>query len=209
MKELARAFIGLILVFVIHIPRLIYSLLLLSFAAVYNNHPTLTANPQEHLNRAKKILKRGRLSELLYAAIELRFALERMAQRDLIFAERASKRMIKEYDPLKKLANLHRIAPESAFAHEIYFINKLTGDYIKWSDYKPLDRVRVGEIKGRLGDILHPKDGLLLGIPSDPWYMETRKFLKEAAEYLEFVYKNNSLFFAYEGLDNFEMIKVE
>jgi hypothetical protein len=99
-----------------------------SYAAVFQNEPTLTASVHEHLGRARKILRRGRLSELLYAAIELRFALERMAQRELVFADMASKRMLKDYDPVKKLANLHRFAPEAAYEHEIYLVNRATGE---------------------------------------------------------------------------------
>lgn len=209
MKNFGRAIVGLVLIFVFHIPKLIYLGLLVSYAAVFNNHPTLTANSAEHLKRAKKILKRGRLSELLYAAIELRFALERMAHRDLLFAELASNRMLKEPDPSKQVANLHRLAPAAAHAHEIYLVNKETGERLKWGEYKPLDRTRVSTIQGRLGDLLHPKDGLALGVRSDPWYFSTRRFLEESTEYLSSVYKDNSPFFAYEGVDNFEMVKVD
>lgn len=208
-SKILKAGVGLFLIFIIHLPRLFYYILLVSYAAVFNNRPTLTASPVEHLRRAKKILRRGRLSGLLYAGVELRFALERMAQRELLLTEMASERTLKEYDPSKKLANLYRIAPEAAYAHDIFLLNKKTGERIKWGEYKPLDRERVTAIKGRLGDLLHPKDGLKLGIPDDPWYKETTRFLNEAVGYLSMVYKDNSPFFAYEGLENFEMVKVE
>ena len=156
MKNLAKAVVGLLLVFVVHIPKLLFLALLISYAAVFENRPTLTADPAEHLKRARKILRRGRLSELLYAAIEIRFALEQMAQRELLFAESASRRMRKEYDASKKD----------------------TGKRIKWGEYKPLDKARVAAIQGRLGDLLHPKDGLLLGVPDDPWYVEARRSCK-------------------------------
>jgi len=208
-KNIAKATVGLMLIFIVHLPRLIYQILLVSYAAVFNNRPTLTANPAEHLKRAKKILKRRRLSELLYAAVELRFALERMAQRDLLLTDLASERILKEYDPSKKLANLHRIAPESDYAHEIFLVNKKTGERLKWGEYKPLDRERVAAIKGRLGDLLHPKDGLRLGLPDDPWYIETMRFLNETAEYLSIVYKDNLPFFVYEGLENFDIVRIE
>src|SRR4030042_4956129 len=195
-KNIAKAAVGLVLIFVVHIPRLIYHVLLVSYAAVFNNHPTLTADPAEHLKRAKRFLKRGRLSELLYAALELRFALERMAQRDLLLTELASERVRKEYDPSKKLANLYRIAPAAAYAQDIVFLNKKTGERFKWAEYKPLDRARVSEIKGKLGDLLHPKDGLRLGIPDDPWYEDTVRFLNETAQYLSMVYEDNTPFFA-------------
>ena len=208
-RKIVKAAIGLVLGFIVHLPRLFYHILLLSYAAVFNNRPTLTASPKDHLRRAKKILKRGRLSELLYAGVELRFALERMAQRDLLLTELASERILKEYDPSKKLTNLYRIAPEAAYAQDIFLLNKKTGERLKWAEYRPLDRERVTSIKGRLGDLLHPKDGLKLGIPDDPWYKETTRFLNEVVEYLSMVYKDNSPFFAYEGLDNIEMVRAE
>ena len=209
MKNFAKAVIGLVLVFVVHIPRLFYLLLLVSYAAVFANRPTLTADPDEHLKRAKKILRRGKLSELLYAALELRFALERMTQRDLLFAEIASNRMLDEHDPVKKVANLRRLAPDSAFFHEIYLVNKTTGERIKWAQYKPLDKKRVTAIQGRLGDLLHPKEGLLLGSPDDSWYIETVRFLHDSLNYLSGVYTDNAPFFAHNKLDQFEMVKVE
>jgi hypothetical protein len=209
MKNFAKAVIGLVLVFVVHIPRLLYLLLLVSYAAVFANRPTLTADPAEHLKRAKRILRRSKLSELLYAALELRFALERMAQRDLLFAEMASNRMLKEHDPAKKVANLHRLAPDSAFFHEIYLVNKSTGERIKWAEYKPLDKKRVAAMQGRLGDLLHPKEGLLLRSLDDPWYVETVRFLHDSLNYLNGIYKDNAPFFVHDRLDQFEMVKVD
>jgi len=208
-RNIAKATAGIVLIFIVHLPRLIYHMLLVSYAAVFNNRPTLTANSAEHLKRAKKFLKRGRLSELLYAGVELRFAVERMAQRDLLLTKLASERILKEYDPSKKLANLLRIAPEAAYAHDIFLFNRKSGERIKWAEYKPLDRARVAEIKGRLGDLLHPKDGLKLGISDDPWYKDTTRFLNETAQYLSMVYKDNTPFFAYEGIEFFEMVRAE
>lgn len=59
-----------------------------------------------------------------------------------------------------------------------------------------------------LHPMLHPKDGLSLGIPSDPCYVDTRRFLDETLDYLGGVNKGNSPFFAYDGLDQFEMVKI-
>ena len=132
-----------------------------------------------------------------------------MAQRELIFAEAASNRMLREHDPVKKVANLQRLAPDAAFTHEIWFVNKETGQRIKWAEYKPLDKARISAIQGRLGDLLHPKEGLLLGLPNDPWYRNTKAFLEDSLEYLAKVYKDNSPFFSYEGLAQFEMIRVD
>lgn len=204
-----RIIVGLILVFLVHVPRLLFAALELSYAWVFHNRPLLTASPREHLKRAKKILRRKRLSELLYAALEIRFALERMSHLELVLAEAATKRMLKEYSPTKKISNLNRIDPESKYAHEIYFVNKETGERIKWAEYTPLDKTRVTTIQGRLGDLLHPKEGLLLGIESDPWYTETRSFLQESLEYLWRRAEKNRPFFSFRGLEQFEMVRQE
>lgn len=74
---------------------------MLSYAAIFNKQENLTADPNEHLKRAKKLLRKNKNSLLLYAALEIRFALERMIQRELIFAEKVSKRALKEYSPIK------------------------------------------------------------------------------------------------------------
>jgi len=61
----------------------------------------------------------------------------------------------------------------------------------------------------RLGDLLHPKRGLKLGIADDPWYSETRNFLNETAEYLMERYKGNTPFFTFVEIEQVEMIRVE
>jgi len=52
-----QALIGLLLVFTVHIPHLIFRALLVSYAYVFNHHENLTADPKEHLKRARKLLK--------------------------------------------------------------------------------------------------------------------------------------------------------
>ena len=209
MKNFGKALVGLLMVLFVHLPQLAYHGLLLSYAAVFNNHPTLTANPAEHLKRARQILKRGELSEILYAALELRFALERMTQIDLIFADPASNRMLAGSNPMKKIANLHRLAPEAVAPHDIVIVDKATGERVKLGEYKPLDKKRVSEIHGRLGDLLHPKDGLPLGIHDDPWYLDTRQFLLDSLDYLESVHRDRSPFFVWYGLDGIEMVRAD
>lgn len=208
-KNLIKALVGFVLLFVVHVPRLFYYALLWSFAWVFNNHPTLTANPKEHLKRARKILDSGRLDQLLYAALEIRFALERMTHNELIFADLASNRMLDESSPVKKVANMHRLAPGSAFPHDVYFINRNTGERFRWGAYKPLDKARVSQIHGRLGDLLHPKEGISLGVWTDDWYTETSRFLSEALDYLTPLATENESFFANEGLEQFELVPLE
>jgi hypothetical protein len=205
--NLLRALVGLALIFVYHIPRLLYRVLLVSYAYVFNNPHNLTANPAEHLKRAQRLLRDGRNSELLYAALELRFALERMLDHEILMSEQVSKRMLDETDPTKKLKNLRRFDPNSEYAHDIYFSNTKTGERFKWGDYKPLDSPRIRELHGRLGDLLHPKRGLRLGVKDDPWYTETRSFLQESASYLSERYEGNTPFFAFEGIDHIEMVR--
>lgn len=209
MPDALKAVIGLALVFIYHLPRRIYLVLLVSYAYVFNNSPNLTADPKEHLNRAMRLLRGRHNSDLLYAALELRFALERMVDHELLLSENATRRMLDEYDPGKKLKNIHRIDRSAAHPYEIYLINRKTGDRVRWGDYKPLDPVRVSEMKGKLGDLLHPKRGLLLGIGDDPWYSRTRSFLTDTADYLRERHAGNSPFFAFVGVDHFEMVRVD
>jgi hypothetical protein len=208
MKTL-KALTGLILIFVYHIPRLICLLLLASYAHAFNNPHNLTADPAEHIKRARRLLRGGRNSELLYAALELRFAVERMADHQLAMADAASRRMLDETDPQKKIRNLNRLESGSRFPHRIYLVSPKTGQRLKWGDYRPLDEARVGTIKGRLGDLLHPKRGLLLGIPDDRWYTDTRRFLEETAQYLTDRHKDNTPFFALAGAAGIEALRIE
>jgi hypothetical protein len=206
-RNFLRAVAGFFLLFLYHIPRIVYLALQISYSHVFEYRPTLTADPKEHLKRARAILKRGRLSELLYAALEIRFALERMAQWELIFCSSVSSRMLKEHDPVKKISNLNRIDADTALNHNIYFVDKTSGKRFKWAEYKPMDRGKIANIQGRLGDLLHPKEGLHLGIPVDPWYLETKAFLWDAIKYLSSVAEDNVHFFAYKGFDQFELVR--
>jgi hypothetical protein len=208
MKGCLKALTGLMLVFIVHLPRFLYQLLLLSYAYVFNNQENLTADPKVHLKRARKLLK-GQNSQLLYAAIEVRFALERMTYRELSMTEKVSNNERKEYSPVKHIKSLRRIDDNTQYPHKIFLINKSTGERIEWGKYKPLEQNQVKQIQGRLGDLLHPKQGLRLGISNDPWYIETRTFLTDSINYLEKVLKENTPFFAFEGLDHIEMIREE
>lgn len=204
--NIVKTIIGLLLVFIYHIPRLIYQLLLLSYAYVFNRYENLTADPKEHLKRAKKLLRRNN-AHVLYAALEIRFAVERIAQRELIFSEKVTTRSLKEYQPVKKITSLQKMNPESKFPHKFIYIDEKTGDQFSWGEYKPLDKNKVRELQGRLGDLLHPKDGLRLGIRNDPWYQETRKFLLDSINYLSQIIKDNTPFFSLEELDNIHRIR--
>jgi len=202
-----KAVIGLLLIFLYHIPRLFYLLLLASYAFVFKNQEPLTADPNEHLRIAKKLLNKNKNSLLLYAALEIRFALERMTQRELIFAEKISKKALKEYDPVKKRKALSRVDKDADYPHKIYFINKKTGKKFGWGEYKPLNLKKVNQINGKLGNLLHPKNGLFLGISNDKWYQDTRNSLAESIEYLSNILEDNHPYFAYAHLDQFELVR--
>ena len=202
-----KAFVGLILIFVLHTPRFLFHLMEISYSYVFNNTSNLTANPKEHLKRATKMLNKKQNSLLLYVAVEIRFALERMVQQQLIFTENVSKRMLDGYNPVKKQSNILKLEPDSEYAHNIYFVNKETNDKILWSQYKPLSSEKIKYFQGKLGDLLHPKDGLPLGISNDMWYLKTREFLLSAHKYLNKNLKDNYSFFAYKGVNNFEFEK--
>ncbi|MHA1156590.1 MAG: hypothetical protein ACTSQK_10825 [Candidatus Heimdallarchaeota archaeon] len=207
MKKIFKAIIGLLLAFIFHVPRLAYQFLLLSYAYVFNRHENLTADPKEHLKRAKKLLS-GYNSRILYAALEIRFAIERITQHDLIFAEKATSRSLKEYNPVKKVKSLRRLDPNTEFPHKIIFNDEKKGIQFDWGKYKPLDIKRVKQIEGRLGNLLHPKDGIKLGVYNDPWYLETRKFLLDSIEYLSQVIEDNTPFFGLEGLNHIRRIRI-
>lgn len=202
-----KLIIGLILVFIYHLPRVIIALLELSYAYVFNNKTNLTANPKEHLKRANKLLRKKQNSLLLYAALELRFALERIVHFQLLLAN-GSNKMLKEYDPVKKRKNISFLDSEADFPHNIFYRNKQTGERFLWGVYKPLNEEKVSSIKGRLGDLLHPKDGISLGVSDDVWYIDTRKFLIEAIEFLGNHLKNNEQYFTFKNIKDFEIEKI-
>ena len=207
MKNIFKAIIGLLLAVIYHVPRLAYQLLLLSYAYVFNYVENLTADPKEHLKRAKKLLS-GHNSRILYAALEIRFAIERITQRDLIFAERVTSRSLKEHNPVKKIKSLRRLDPNTEFPHKIIFNDEKKGIKFDWGKYKPIDIKSVKQIEGRLGNLLHPKDGIRLGVYNDPWYRETREFLLDSIEYLSQVIEDNTPFFGLEGLDTIRRIRI-
>ena len=68
--NLVRALIGLVVAVVYHLPRVLFHLLLVSYHAAFNPQDILTANPKEHLRRARKLLGANRDFQLLYAALE-------------------------------------------------------------------------------------------------------------------------------------------
>lgn len=190
------------------LPKMVYLKFLIAYYILFNNKENLTANPKEHIKRAKRLLKRAKNNLLLYAALELRFALERSVHNELVYSEKPSNTVLDMYDPSKKRKVMSSIDNNVNYPHKIYFINKKTKEKVYWGTYKPLPQEKVNYIKGRLGDLLHAKEGLLLGVSNDNWYVQTRNFLYESLDFLEKHFKNNEKYFIYADSDKYELVKV-
>lgn len=209
MRKETRGTIGLFLLVLYYLPRIIMRLLLKSYEGVFRVDHNLTANPKVHLERAKSLLKTGHNSNLLYVAIEIRFALERMTQYQLWFADKVSNRMLDEYSADKKRKFLSMLDEGADYPHRIWWVNKTSGEKFLDGHYKPLSKTRVTEIHGRLGNLLHAKDGLMLGISNDPWYLETRKFLEDSHNYLWDNLDGNKNYFSSKSTAGVEIERIE
>jgi hypothetical protein len=143
----------------------------------------LTADPAEHLTRAERLLAKDN-AHLLYAALEIRFALERIANNEVVFAERASERMVDSPDPVKKLRRLRELDPRTGLAHTVFQVAPV-GEFHEIARDVPIYLEWAQKTTGRLGDYLHPTNGLNLGLASDPWYSDLRSFLTKAIRYLK------------------------
>ncbi|MFA5010546.1 MAG: hypothetical protein WC644_01210 [Ignavibacteria bacterium] len=206
--KLFKVIIGLFVALFYFLPKAIYLNLLIAYYTFFNYKENLTADPNVHLKRAKKLLKNARNHLLLYAALEIRFALERIVHNELIFSEKASNHALDMYDPSKKRKIMSTIDDNVNYPHEIYFVDKKTNERIYWGMYKPLPQEKVNNIKGRLGDLLHAREGIKLGISNDNWYIQTRKFLYDSLETLTSHLKSNEKYFKYAELNHFEMEKL-
>jgi hypothetical protein len=199
LKAWFQAVVGLIAILVVHLPRLGWHLLQWSYSAAFQNRPNLTADPKEHLRRARRLLRSGKNSKLLYAALELRFALERSTHADLL-NESISNKLRKKYQPTKKVRGLAKVETDSTKPHRTVLVNRDTGGRVEMGDFYPFDQARVAEIEGRLGDLLHPKVGLPLGVGDHAWYRDTRAFLWDTYRYLNEVLDGRSSFLSDKGL---------
>jgi len=164
----------------------------------------LTADPNEHIKRAKILLNQFNNSYLLYAALELRLALERIIHNQLTLSEDHSFASKGKNDPKRKKLIMKKIDPDSNFDYIIFYRDPDNQKKVEWGEYKNISEKRVKEIEGRLGNFLHMKLGLKLGVPNNPWYKETRSFLTETADYLEERITGSCYYFSYRNLENFE-----
>jgi hypothetical protein len=171
---------------------------------VFNNK--LTADPKEHIRRANTLLNQNDNSVLLYAALELRFATERIMYNQLSLSEDATKNALNNNDPKRKKLIMNKIDPESDADFKIYLWDGT--ERILFGIYKSIPESKIKSIEGRLGNLLHMKLGLNLGIENDPWYRETRSFLTESASYLSERITDSLYYFSYKDVPNFELEKM-
>lgn len=169
----------------------------------------LTADPKEHIKRAKLLLDFNNNALLLYAALELRLAAERLQHNQLSLSEHATINNKKGNDPKKKKLIMNNIDPDSDFDSKIYYNDSKSGNRIYWGEYKNISTQKIKNIEGRLGNLLHMKEGLKLGINNDPWYTDTRNFLSDTADYFDERLTNSDYYFSFTNLDNFELVKNE
>lgn len=164
----------------------------------------LTADPKEHIRRAKILLEQYDDSLLLYSALELRLAIERIAHNQLTLSEDHTMNAKGKSDPKRKKLIMKKIDPESDFDYDIFYIDPKSKQKTYWGEYKNIPEKTVKEIEGKLGNLLHMKLGLKLGIAEDPWYSETRSYLTKTLIYLKERISGSSYYFSYKDLENFE-----
>ena len=167
----------------------------------------LTADPKEHLRRAELLLRKNNNAFLLYAALELRLATERIQHNQYTMYENHSLKSKRQSDPVRKKLIQEQIDPESDSDYIIYFTEPQTGNRILWGEYKNIPENRVKKIEGRLGNLLHMKLGLKLGVADDLWYHETRSFLESTTDYLKERTEGSCYYFSFKDLDGFQFEK--
>lgn len=172
---------------------------------MFNNK--LTADPKEHIRRAIVLLNQNDNSLLLYAALELRLATERIMHNQLSLSEDATKNALNNNDPKRKKLIMNKIDPESDGDYKIYLNDGV--ERILFGIYKNIPETKIKTIEGRLGNLLHMKVGLNLGIENDPWYKETRLFLSETANYLLERITDSQYYFSFKDVPNFELEKIK
>ena len=167
----------------------------------------LTADPKEHIKRAKTLLDLKNNALLLYSALELRLAIERLQHNQLSLSEHATINNKKGNDPKRKKLIMNNIDPNSDHDYKIYFTDPENGTWTYWGEYKNISTEKIKTIEGRLGNLLHIKIGLKLGIKDDPWYGDTRKFLSDTIDYLDERLTDSDYYFSFTDIDNFDLVR--
>ena len=128
--SLLIALFGFALIFVWHIPKLIYSELIASDINAFHYQDYLIASGNEHLLKAKQFLDENKNLLLRYAALGIKFALEITIAKQLQFFDLVSNKTLKKDDPVKMKMAMTLIDPNSDFEHDIYIVKKLTEEKI-------------------------------------------------------------------------------
>jgi len=170
------------------------------------NSKTLTADPSEHLRRAKILLDLENDSLLLYAALEMRLAIERIIHNQLTLSELHSKKEKKKNDPKRKKLIMGKLDPNSDYDCDIFYIDENTQKNIYWGTYKNIPTQKVKKIEGKLGNLLHMKLGVKLRNEEDQWYTETRDFLTKNCRYLTERITDSIYYFNFQNMENYEFV---
>lgn len=173
---------------------------------IFNNN-LLTADPKEHINRAKILLNYKNDSLLLYSALELRLAIERIVHNQYTISPDHTKGAKSKNDPKRKKMIMGIIDPDSDNDYTIYYIDPVDKKKVLWGIYKNIPTQKVNTIEGKLGNLLHMHLELNLGRIDDPWYNETRRFLLESADYLAERITNSVYYFSFKDIENFILEK--
>jgi hypothetical protein len=171
------------------------------------NSKLLTADPKEHLKRARILLELDDDSLLRYVALELRLAIERIVYNQLSLSENTTKNNKAGNDPKKKKLIMNQIDPASDWDYDIYYKEPGTIRKILWGTYKSIPESKVKKIEGRLGNLLHMAIDLKLGVHDDPWYIDTRIFLTETTSYLTERITDSQYYFSFTDVHNFELVR--
>ena len=137
----------------------------------------------------------------------MRLALERIIHNQLTLSEQHSRKDKKKNDPKRKKLVMGVIDPKSNCDYDIFYTDPNTGHKAFWGTCKNISEKKVKTIEGKLGNLLHMKIGLRLGVAEDQWYTDTREFLDNTCDYLTERITDSKYFFSFQGLDNFELIK--
>ncbi len=80
---------------------------------------------------------------MLYAALELRLAIERLQHNQLSLSEHATINNKKGNDPKKKKLIMNNIDPDSDFDYKIYYNDPESGSRIYWENIRTFRHKRL------------------------------------------------------------------
>jgi hypothetical protein len=133
-------------------------------------------HPHDHLRRAKALLKRPGTATLLYAALELRCAIEGRLKQYAQAHDHLSKREIADY----RIKNLHKAVTKiSDLEHIIAIVAQIEPGKPLEFVYTPVSQ-ELRDRGGKLGDLLHYRKDT-----DAAWHERTHAFVAETARQCE------------------------